>query len=407
MIVTIPSGSQMDRIVRCPASAALPQIHDANPDDGRERGTAMHRFLERVPEIGREAALAETDEEHRTFCASIELATLADRMTLSRELALAYNWRSDSARRLLPLEHRAYEVDPSCEIPLTLDLAGAADAAVYAGDYKSGHGWLPEPAQSMQLGLGALALARLHDATDAHVEYIRIRDDGEPRRWRASLDIFGLEAAAERVRETMAGVERLRAELAVGATPNVVEGQWCRYCPARQHCPAKTALIRRVLSDPQPIPYLQPLTPESALRVYQLLSPARSALAQAEAALYAYAKVTPIPLGEDEDGSVRLFGELRRPGNEVLDGAIAHRVLTEMFDGEAANGAVTMDVTKKAITDVVRTHLQPGTKITAEAERVLARIRELGGARRPETTTTTEYTVSPDGDTKARRRKAG
>src|SRR5262249_27277760 len=158
---------------------------------------------------------------------------------------------------------------------------------------------------------------------------------------------------------------------------------WCRYCPARQHCPSKTALIRRVLSDPQPIPYLQPLTPESALRAYQLLAPAKAAIAAAEAALYAYAKVTPIPLGEDEDGSLRYFGELKRPGKEVLDGAITHRVLTELYGGEAANKTVTMEVTKRAITDVVRDRMAQGAKITHEAERVFARIRELGGSARP------------------------
>jgi len=407
VIITIPTGSQMDRIVRCPASAALPQVYDANEAPDRDRGTAMHSFLDRVAEVGREAALAEADEQHREFLASIALAQLGDRLSLSREVALAYDWRDDTARRLRPLEHRAYEVDPAREIPLTIDLAGVGEAEVYAGDYKSGHGWLPAPEQSMQLGLGALALARLHEATQAEVEYVRVRDDGTPRFFRARLDVFGLEAAAERVRGAMEGVEGVRGQLAAGAVPSVTEGPWCRYCPARSACPAKTALIRQVIADPQPVPYSQPLTPDGARRAYDLWRRARDAMAQVEAALYAYAKHDAIDLDPEPDGTRRVFGELRRPGNEVLAGDVVHRVLTELYGGEVANAAVTMEASKRAITDAIRPALPAGDKITHHTERVFELVRARGGASRPETCTTTEYTIAPDGAARARKRRAG
>lgn len=45
MIVTMTTGSATDRGARCPASLALPQVHDANPADHRDRWTAMHKFL--------------------------------------------------------------------------------------------------------------------------------------------------------------------------------------------------------------------------------------------------------------------------------------------------------------------------------------------------------------------------
>lgn len=407
MITTIATGSQMDRITRCPASAALPQIHDAEPSDARDRGTAMHAFLERVPVVGRDAALAEVDERWRPFCSDIQLAKLADRMELSRELALAYNWRRDTARLLAPFERRAYEVDPDCEIPLTLDLAGAASDVVYVGDFKSGHGWLPDASGSMQLGLGALALARLHRASRAVIEYIRILDDGSSRRFDATLDVFGLEAIAGRVCEAMEEVDRLRKDIAAGATPTVTEGRWCRWCKAKQFCPAKTALIRHVLADPQPVPYILPLTPESALRAYRLLQPAKQALAQIEGALYAYAKLTPIPLGVEEDGSHRFFGELRGPGNEELSGAVTHQVLAELYGGEVANKAVSFETTKTAITDAIRAVLPAGEKITHHTEKVFNLVRDRGGARHKETVSTTEYSVDPEGVIKKRKRKAG
>lgn len=403
----VVTGSQLDRIVRCPPSGALPQVIDAYDEDSdAKRGTAINQFLDRVPVVGRDAALAETDELWRGICADIELAKLDDQLKLSHQVALAYNWVADTARLLTPIAPRAYEIDETCEIAMTPDVVGVGAGVVYIGDYKGPNAWLPEPESSYQLGAAAVAVARLHGATRAKVEYIRIRDDGTPRKFFATLDVFGLEAAAEKIAKLLAGLPARRAAIAAGEVPDVTEGRWCRYCPAKQHCPAKTALVRRVLGDPQPIPYLQPLTPESALRAYRMLKPARDALNAVDAALYAYAKYTPIPLGADEDGSERFFGELRRPGNEVLDGAVAHQVLAELYSGEVANKAVTLDTTKAAITNAIRASLPAGEKITHHTERVYELVRERGGAKRPDTTSTIEYTVAPEGGAvKARKRK--
>lgn len=402
------TGSQLDRVARCPASAALPQIIDANDEDNkaRERGTVMHRFLERVAAVGRMAALIEVDNEHRDFCSDIEIVKLTEQLKLSTEVAVAYNWQSDTARLLTPIAPRAYEIDPECEVALTLDLVGVGKGVVYVGDYKSGHGWLPEPESSYQLGVGALAIARVFGAKRAHIEYIRVRDDGTVRKFGAHLDVLALDAASDRVRELMSGIPALRATIEAGVVPSVVEGRWCRYCSARQHCPAKTALIRHVLTDAQPVPYLLPLTPESAQRAYAMLAPARAAIAQIEAAIYGYAKTTPIPVCIEEDGSERWFGELERPGNDQLDGAITHQVLTELYGGEAANTAVTMEVTKAAVTNVVRSKLLPTEKITIVTKEVLEAIGARGGISNPTTRSTTEYTIAPDGEIKARKRKA-
>lgn len=405
------TGSQLDRVVRCNASAALPQIYQGSVDDEddaspRARGTAIHAYLERCAKVGHEEALADVDDQWRAVCSDVDLAKLVKQLAMSPEVAFAYNWKTDTARQLVLAAPRAYDIDDECEVALTLDVAGSSPDAVYVGDYKSGHGWLPDPGESLQLGLGALALARAFDRDAAEVEYIRIRDDGTVRKFRARIDVFGLQAIGDSIRGAMVRVAELRARIREGLIPDVVEGPWCRYCPARQHCPAKTALVRHVLGDPQPVPYMQPLTPESALRAYQMLAPARAALKQVEAAIFAYAKLTPIPLGVDEDGSERWFGELSRPGNEEFDGRVAHSVLAELYDGELANSAVTMEVTKRAIGDAVRTRLTPGEKITHATEKVYDLIRKRNGASRPTTTTTIEYTKSPDGDAKARKRRA-
>ncbi len=410
MIVAIPTGSQMDRILRCRASAALPQVLDANDNSHRDRGTAAHAFLARVGEVGREAALSEVDEQWRPFCDSIELAQLADRVTLSTEVALAYDWRADTARRLEVVDARAYDVDPDREIPLTIDLAGVTDGTVYAGDYKGPHAWLPEPEQSAQLGLAALALARLHDAWSARIEYIRLRDDGSTRRFGATLDGIGLLSIADRVQGAMLEVTALRSHVAAGTVPNVVEGPWCRYCTARPHCPAKTAMIRQVIGDTaRAIPYDLPITAENAGSAYAMLKRAKDVIQALEGAIRAYAYDTPIPIGEEPDGSLRFFGRHEREGSEVLDGAIAYQVLAERYGAEEAAKAVTMEITKKAITDVVNRNLdkmQPGERKTHVAKALVTEIGKRGGSTRKTLDKPTEFTVSPDGEAKARKRKA-
>jgi hypothetical protein len=403
-----PTGSKLDTVGRCPAAAALPQVESFNEDDkAPARGIGVHRFLELCVEVGRDAALEQVDEAWRPLCTEIDTAKLARELSCSTEVALAYNFVADTARRLHTIgDRRAYEIDPSCEVAARLDLIGVAESAVLVGDYKGPHAWLPRPEDSYQLGVGAVAAARLFGRSRAHVEYIRILDDGKPLRFDADLDVFGLEAAAERIRGAMQAVALVRQVVDAGRVPNVSEGPWCRYCNARASCPAKTATIRQLVLDTQPIPHLTPLTPESAKRAYAMLAPLKAALKDVEGALYAYAKLDPIHVRTEEDGSERWFGELARAGNDQVDGPIAHKVLTQLYSGEVANAAVTFETTKTAIGAAVRAALPAGDKLAPALRAVYATIDELGGIANPKTVTTTEYTISPAGDAKARKRKA-
>jgi hypothetical protein len=400
------SGSSMDRVARCEASAALPQVIDGNENDGQKRGHAVHDFLERVPDVGREVALAEVPEKWRELCADIQLAKLAPQLKLSREVTLVYNWRDDTAR--MPPQDMHVKVDRRCESVVRLDLLGLGERRVYVGDYKTGHGWLPTPERSYQLGMGAVAAARFFGARSATLEYIRIRDDGTIRKHSGEQDLFALDDTADKIKRTMLRAMELRERVLGGFVPNVVEGPWCKYCPAKFHCPAKTAGMRHVIGDPSPVPYVIPLTPEIALTAYLKLKEAKERLGMIESAIYAYAKLTPIPLGEDEDGSRRFFGELTRDGNDQLDGKIAHEVIASYFGGEVANQVVTMETTKKAITEAVKKHKQPDQTQKEVFEAIIDEIDLKHGISNPLTTSTIEYSISPDGDAKVRRpRKAG
>jgi hypothetical protein len=405
-MMTNPTGSGLDRVMRCEASAALPQATDASEDDkDREAGSVRHKFLERCALVGREEALGEADPKHRTMCEDIQLAKLGDRLKLSTEVALAYNWKADTARILKPVAPRVYDIDSTCEVAGTIDLAGMSEDRALVGDYKGAHGWLPRPSASRQLGLAALSLARIYEKDMAEVEYIRLLDDGGSIPWRATLDGFALDGIASEIRDVMERIPEQRARVEAGIVPSVVEGGWCRRCPARHSCPAKTAMVRAVISDP-PAPYSTGITPENARDAYLLLRKAKDAIKIFEAGLFAYAKLTPIPIETQTDGSVRYFGELSRPGNDVVDGAIAHRVLSAKYGGEAANKAVTMDITKAAIKDVIRPALRADEKITHVFDEVLGEIDAAGGISKPTTTTTTEYVLSPEGEAKARKRRA-
>lgn len=410
MIVGIhPTGSKLDCVGRCPAAAALPQIESFPEDEKKDpsaKGVGKHQFLELAAEVGRDAALEQVDDKWRPLCAEIDLAKLARELKCSTEVAMAYNWRADTARRLFPVERRAYEIDESCEVAMRLDLVGVNEDMVLIGDYKGPHAWLPSPNDSYQLGVGAVAAARLFDRSRAYVEYIRILDDGRPLRFSAELGAFGLESAAARIRGAMEAVELVRGVINAGQVPNVSEGPWCRYCNARQSCPAKTATIRQLVLDSQPIPYTQALTPESASRAYAMYEPMKRALKQVEGALYAYAKLDPIYVRTEDDGSIRWFGELSRPGDEEVSGPVAHAVLNELYSGKTANAAVTFETTKTAIGAAVRAALPATEKLAPALRTVYAEIDKRGGLHKPTTCTTTEYTISPAGEARARKRKA-
>lgn len=423
-----PTGSTWDRTAACPASAALPQVFDGHAKPDRDKGDARHKFLDRIAQLRREGipldeaavrALEEIDEQHRLSCEAIDVEGLGHRTTLSTEVAVAYNWKEDTARILTPVAPRQYEIDPTCEVAQTLDICGVGDRFVTVGDYKGPYAWLPEPARSLQLGGGALSLARIYRARSARLEFIRLRTDGSFVSWRAELDVFGLEGVRERIQTMMWSVEGLRGSIGEGTVPNVTEGPWCSFCPAKQHCPAKTALVRSVLAGDakNKLSLREPITPANVGSVYAMIRKVKDGLSHAEKAVRAYeaagapstpTEVSPtaIPIGTDPDGSLRYFGRFERPGREEIDGEIALDVLRTRY-GDAALEAFEVETTKEAIRDCIRANKPADVTLKAAEEEVLGLIRSCGGASKPPTDKPTEFTVSPTGGPlKASRRKA-
>lgn len=65
------TASQLERVMACPASAALPKARST--DSYSERGTAIHDYLENVFYIGADAALAKVPSAYAEDCAMIPL----------------------------------------------------------------------------------------------------------------------------------------------------------------------------------------------------------------------------------------------------------------------------------------------------------------------------------------------
>jgi hypothetical protein len=63
------TASGLERIAICEGAAVLPSVGSVSDD--ASRGHAIHAFLEAVPKVGRDAALAACPEDVRPFCESL------------------------------------------------------------------------------------------------------------------------------------------------------------------------------------------------------------------------------------------------------------------------------------------------------------------------------------------------
>lgn len=396
------SASQLERLARCPASAALPQVQTTT--EYSSRGSVVHRYLELARSAGRESALdaigAEVGEDDATYelCAAIDLEALPEGV-FAAEVAFAVDAATGQARELGRGVDRDYSDMRPFEIPGTADAVAVSMDAVFVPDWKTGWSEVQPPSRNRQLRFLALAAARTYDRDHALVEVVRIREDGSVYRQRAELDSFDLQLVAAELRELHFDVERARAKVARGEGVEVHEGSWCRYCPAYVYCPAKTRLVRELVApgnDPveqiAALDLRSPLDLEVAGHAYRKVRAAEALVKRIKSALHDLAARHPFPIAETED-EVTYYGLQEVDGKETLDGQIAWRVLAELRGREIADEVVKRVMTKKAIDTAVRRTLRPREKIKAGNEEVLEAIRAAGGASKPRGRKVVEYTV--------------
>jgi len=172
-----------------------------------------------------------------------------------------------------------------------------------------------------------------------------------------------------------------------GRTPDVVEGSHCRYCPAWDTCPAKTALLARMVSgtEHEAIQVMQPLTPENAADAYGKLAAMKDMVKRVENVIEAYAHDRTIDLG---DG--RFYGRHEKRGKETLDGDIAYEAIKAHVGERAAEAATKRTVTKAAIKAALRGESLEQSKAATE-KAILHDIRAQGGAKRSDRIAVGEY----------------
>lgn len=380
----LPTASRVERAQQCPASVVLPQV--ARTSSYASRGTALHRFLEQAPRVGRDAALAAVPAEHRAVCEAIDLGSLARVIgggTVYRECAVAVDVRTGRARRLGDGIERGYGDLGEWEVAGTADVvtADAASGAATVLDYKTGHERVTPARENPQMRTLAVATAALWPLESVRPVIVYIDERGalsvdEGRPW-DGWDLDGFRA------ELMRMAERVRVAAAVvdtGGVPDVCPSESaCRWCDAVTHCPAHTALARAMVTDLAGLEAaMGQLSPEQAGEAWTKVRTAKKLLRTVEDGLRRYAQHTPVPLPSGKRLAVA-------DGNREIDPVIAFRVLGEMHGPGVATAAMQPSCSQASIERALAPVAeQSGARVSALAAQALDAIEAAGGVRRGE-----------------------
>jgi hypothetical protein len=243
-----PSGSTVDRGIHCPSSFVLPQVKRYGDKYARD-GKVGHRYIQNARRLGREAALALLPEgEERARWEALDLARMrTDPSLYQGEIAVAYNWVTDTGRIIGdPEEKKDWGTDD--ELLFVADAIGWGEY-VHVTDYKTGYGYVAPAKRNPQLKGTALAACRALGLSKAIIEIIHIDKNGKDTPEQAELDILDLDDFASLLRKTRSRIIASQQDLDQGKQPPVKEGPWCTYCPAKDQCPAKTALLQAVIGQ--------------------------------------------------------------------------------------------------------------------------------------------------------------
>ncbi len=372
----LPSASGLDRAFACAGSMVLPRI-DVNGFAARE-GTWKHTFRENL-HLGLEAALVCIPPENRAEALSLE-GVWCPPAGASYELAVAYDVETGKGRRL-PVDgagKRDYRTVTDNEVAATVDAAWVSGDVAEVDDFKSGHSFVPPAAVNWQLRVGVLAWAAIHGLQRVRVG---ITKPGAPRDV-AEHDAFDLASWRDDLSSLRKRLYGAAKTLERGETPRLAVGSWCSYCHSRLHCPAQTAMVRRLGNEPAEwaADMHRQLTPETAGTAWARLELAKKALGEVEAALKGYAKEYPLIL---PDGRQLRYIESER---EVIDAQVAFGALSATFGAEVALKACELDTSKSAIGKAIRSvyeerkRADKKTTLASVEREALEAVRAAGGA---------------------------
>lgn len=345
-----PSGSSLHLLHHCPASHAFGQIY--TDGEAAQRGKRAAAEKERERKLGGEWA---------------------------PEVTLYYDVEAGTARVIGKSMGRDYSDLRENEIAMTADAIGESGDAVLILDDKVKRTYEVPARQHAQLRALALAACRASGKDRATVTWIKwdpnAYDQGEwveNYRDSADLDDFELDVIADEIRDSHRAWRRAVKDVEAGRSPNVSEGPWCQWCPARKVCPAKVGLIRAALAQPVSfVDELKALAPEQAGELYARLRPLQSLLHALRAEIEEYAKHDPVPL---PDGSVLMLTE-GRAVERVVKADVVARYLSGQFSVDVALEACELKASKASIERALK-------GVSGDSKGVLQYLREAGAIQK-------------------------
>lgn len=280
----LPTGSSLGRVIKCSASALLPQVNSLNA--AAEEGTAAHDYVR--------AYLNGTDfivpKQYEEFCRGIQLdRTRGLPRGAIQEPAFGFDFSTASVMYLGCNIGRSY---PKAEN----SFFGSADVVIVDGpatrviDFKFGRNLIVARG-NWQLKLLALCVAKHYNVNNVTVEI-----------WQGqALEIDSHEIDEFELIEIEEELQALGKKLKAGRQ-EIVEGEHCRYCPAMNFCPAKVAMLRGLLEGKDV------LTANDLASTYKNMRVAESVIKKVKDNLFALARENDIDLG---NGKVFGMGDFK------------------------------------------------------------------------------------------------
>lgn len=346
------TASALTRLRNCPSSAVLPRAE--NHSEWADLGHEAH-------------------EELAIFSPDHPFAHLIP-ANARAEVKLAYDVATRAGRIIGEGSGRDYGSPGPFEIVGSCDVLGVEADRVIVIDWKSGFADVEPAATNAQLWFYALAACRALGRSSATIRIVYTQTRRIDEHEIDALDLAEFATSLERLHTQVAERHAARKR---GEIVDTHEGAWCKWCPARPHCPSKHALLVQVAEKGLAVLGDATMTPERARAGYEQLVLLEQLVRDARKRLEVYVDENgPIDLGGG-----RFFGRYVRNGNERLDGDVAVRAIAEVV-GESARefeaAAIERRTSKAAIERAAKSLGCPrGT-----ASRVIARIRELGGTSR-------------------------
>lgn len=234
-----PSASALDLESLCIGSSTLPGI-DMSSGLLSMAGTALHKFIE-TTRIDPARAVDEAPESDKEYFSGLPINEIP--MGLSSEVAFSYCPATDEGLVLdIPAARSYPDLGPDW-LYGTADLGGVAgdedgDARIVVCDIKRYQ--IPRaPADSLQLGVAALAFSRYLKIDQAEVSFIQPSYEGRWRIEKARLDSMDLGAIRQRLLTQAASRKKAEHQLAEGRPIHLRMGSHCTYCRARRGCRAQ------------------------------------------------------------------------------------------------------------------------------------------------------------------------